>query len=443
MHKKKRSRLTPEEKFIISGSSHVGYVSNSKLIRKIFSSIPVLKSRNCRRYFAGQLISNIGSWMQIVALGWLTLQLTNSAFLVGLVAAMSAIPALFFSLFGGIIADRFSKKSLLLVTNSIAMILAFLLGLLTIFGWVNITEIVIIALLGGIVNSVSTPAHFAYLSELADNDIISSAMSINSGISSLGRVIGPGLAGLYIVLAGTGGALVLNGLSYIAVIIALLLIDTPYKVTNLNLSPLKAIKEGISYSYRNPVIRAIFLYVSAMSIFGWSYTTIIPVLAKEVFHSNATGMGYLFSAIGIGAISATLLVSTFSKNFSKLSIVIFGNTLFSLSLFLFSLTSNLNLGIFYLFLAGGGLVAINVVLGTMVQMMADEKYRGRVSSIYFLLYAGLLFLGNLEIGFLTDTFGSGTALRLNTLAVLIISLVIYFYRGRLRSAQKVYLASQY
>jgi len=442
VHKTKRPHLTPDEKFLISGSSHVGYVGNSKLIHKIFSSIPVLESQNCRRYFTGQLISNIGSWMQVVALGWLTFQLTNSAFWVGLVAAMSSLPALFFSLFGGIIVDRFSKKSLLLITNSISMFLAFLLGILTIFGWVNIPEIVIIALLGGIVNSVYTPAHFAYLSELADKDKITSAISINSGISSLGRVIGPGIAGLYIVLAGIGGAFIINGFSYIAVIIALLLIDTPYKVTNQHLSPLKAIKEGITYSVRNPIIRAIFLYVSAMSIFGWSYTTIIPVLAKDIFHSDSTGMGYLFSSIGIGAIVATLLVPVLSRRFSKLAIVIFGNTLFSLSLFLFSFTSNLNLGIIYLFLAGGGLVSINVVLGTMVQLMVEEKYHGRVSSIYFLLYAGLLFLGNLEIGFLTDRLGSGTALRLNTLAVFFISIAIYFTKGKLRVAQKKYLSNR-
>ena len=441
MHRKKRTRLTHEEKFIISGSSHIGFGGQTKLLHKVFSSLPALKSRNCRRYFAGQLISIIGSWMQIAALGWLTLQLTNSAFMVGLVAALFPLPALFFSLFGGIIVDRFSKKQLLLITNSLSMLLAFALGILTVLGVVNITEVIVISLLGGIVSSVSMPAHFAYLSELVDKENISSAMSINAGISSLGRVLGPGIAGLYIAFAGTGGAFILNGLSYVAVIVALLLIDTPYKVTNQHLAPLTAIKEGIAYSFMNPMIRSIFLYVSAMSIFGWSYTTIIPVLARDVFHSNSTGMGYLFSSIGIGAIVATLLVSALSGKFSKLSIVIFGNSLFSLSLFLFSFTSNLNLGIFYLFLAGGGLVAINVILGTMVQLMADEKYRGRVSSIYYLLYAGLLFLGKLEIGYLTDVFGSGTALRINTLAVLTISLAIYFTKDNLRSAQQIYLKS--
>lgn len=418
----------------------MGFAGNSKLIKKIFRGVPALGIRNCRLYFTGQLISNIGSWMQIVALGWLTLQITNSASLVGIVAAMSAIPALFFSLFGGIIVDSFSKKSLLLITNTLSMLLAFILGILTVTGLVNVTEIIIIALLGGVINSVYTPAHFAYLSELASKKKLTSAMSINASISSLGRVVGPGVAGIYIVLAGTGGAFILNGFSYMAVIIALFMIDTPYRVTNKHLDPITAVKEGIVYSVKNPMIRSVFMYVGAMAIFGWSYTTIIPILAKKVFLTDATGMGYLFSSIGIGAIVATFLVSILSKKFSKLSMVVFSNTLFSISLFVFSLTNNLYFGMILLFLAGAGLVAINIVLGTMVQLMASEKYRGRVSSIYYLLYGGLIFLGNLEIGFLTDLFGSGAALRLNTFVVFAISLVIYVSRTHLRHAQQIYLS---
>jgi MFS family permease len=438
--KKKHRALSPEEKFIVSGTSGVGFTSNSRLIRKLFRAVPVLKNKNCRLYFAGQLISIIGSWMQVVALGWLTLQLTNSAFLVGLAAAMSSLPALFFSLFGGVIVDSFSKKSILLITNFAAMILAFVLGFLVIFGKVNIVEVMIIALLGGIINAVFTPAHFAYLSELADKKSIPSAMSINASISSTGRIIGPALAGIFIVLAGSGGAFILNGISYIAVLVALLLINTPHKVTNQHLHPLQAIKEGLVYSAKNPMIRSTFIYVSAMSIFAWSYTTIIPIMAKDVFRSDATGMGYLFSAVGIGAIVATVFVSVFSKRFSKLTFILAGNTLFSLSLFMFSFTSNLNWGIFYLFLAGAGLVSLNVVLGTMIQLLAAEKYRGRVTSIYFLVYAGLMFLGNLEIGYLTDHIGSGAAIRLNTIIVLVIGVYIYFVRERVRESQKTYLA---
>lgn len=404
----------------------------------MFRAIPALKSRNCRLYFAGQLISNIGSWMQTVALSWLTLELTNSASLVGIVAAMSALPALLFSLFGGTIADSFSKKRLLLVTNTISMLLAFVLGILTVTGIVNIVEIIVIALLGGIVNSVSTPTHFAYFSELAHKKLMPSAMSINATISSLGRVIGPGVAGLYIVLAGTGGAFILNGFSYIAVIVALLMINTPHRVINNKLDPISAIKEGLIYSAKNPTIRSIFLYVSAMSIFGWSYTTIIPLIAKNVFLVDANGMGYLFSAIGLGAVASTVITPILSKKFSKLFVIILGNTVFSISMFLFSLTSNFYLGIGFLFLAGAGLVSINIVLGTMVQLITAEKYRGRVSSIYYLLYGGLIFLGNLEIGFLSDSLGSGMALRLNTMFVLIISMIIFLFRTRLRRAQEIY-----
>ncbi len=439
MRKKKHLPFSPEEKFLVSSSNNIGTIRHSKLVRRIFRSLPVLKNRNYRLYFAGQLISIIGSWMQVAALAWLTLQLTNSAALVGLVSAMTGIPALFFALFGGIIVDSFSKKNILLVTNFCAMILAFLLGFLTVFGLINLTEILVIAFVGGIINAIFTPAHFAYISELSKKSTIISAMSINASVSSLGRIIGPAIAGILIVLVGSGGAFILNGISYIAVLVALLLVNTPYKVTNQHLRPLQAIKEGLLYSFRHPMIRVIFLYVSAMSIFAWSFSTIIPVMAKSVFHSDAQGMGYLLSAVGLGAIFATVVVSTFANRFSKLTFILLGNTFFAVSLFLFSMTANLYLGIFYLFLVGAGLVSLNVVLGTMVQQMTDEKYHGRVSSLYFLFYAGLMFIGNIEIGYLTDFVGAGNALRLNTVIVFIIGLFIYYSRTHVRQAHQRFL----
>ncbi len=376
--------------------------------------------------------------MQIVALGWLVFQLTDSAFWVGVVAAASSVPAVIFSLFGGWIVDHFPKKSVLFYSNMGSMFLAFILGALTLSGHVNIPIIIIISFLGGVSNSVCTPAHFSYISEIVEPDKLTSAMALNSSISNLGRILGPIITGIYIKIGGIGGAFVINGLSYVAVLLALHLIKSSNQVTDHNINPLKAIREGIVYAYANPMIRSIITYVGFASIFAWSYTTIIPVLAKEIFSTDATGMSYLYGAVGIGAVTATFFAAFFSHLISKLALFIAGNSIFSISLLLFSFTSSLFLGTILLFFVGLGLVTVNIVLGTIVQHMTDPHYRGRVSSIYFLFYGGIIFLGNLEIGYLSDTFNPQMALRLNTIAMLAVGVYIFLTKNRLRQAQSEY-----
>lgn len=379
--------------------------------------------------------------MQIVALGWLVFQITNSAFWVGVTAAASSIPAVIFSLFGGWIVDHFPKKTVLIFANSSSMFLAFILGFLTLSKSIDVTAIIIISLIGGIINSVYTPAHFSYISEIADPEILTSAMSINASVSALGRIIGPIFAGIYIKIGGLGGAFVINGLSFVAVILALLLIKTPNHTVDQHLNPIKAIKEGLLYTFANPMIRSIILYVAAASIFAWSYTTIIPVIAKEVFQTDAVGMSYFYTSIGVGAIVATFLAAAVSHRISKLIVFLFGNTVFGISILLFSFTHTLTLGLIYLFFAGLGLILINIVLGTMVQHMADPKFRGRVSSIYFLVYGGVIFLGNLEVGYLAEHIGVQMALRLNTIIMLLIGIVIIFSKNSLRKSQAEYSSS--
>lgn len=403
--------------------------------------VPALRHKDVRRFFFGQFISNVGSWMQIVALGWLIFQTTNSAFWVGVVAASSSIPAVFFSLFGGWIVDHFPKKNVLILANSASMILAFILGLLVIFGYTSVPVIITISLLGGIINSIFTPAHFSYISEIVNKDDLASAMSINASVSSLGRILGPIAAGLYIKLGGLGGSFIVNGFSYLAVIIAIYIMKSPRQAIDQHLNPLKAISEGLVYAYSNPMIRAIIIYVGAASIFAWSYTTIIPVIAKNIFHADATGMSYFYSSIGLGALASTFIAAFLAHRVSKLILFISGNTLFALSVLLLSFTNNFILGLICLFIAGLGLVLINIVLGTMVQHLAEPEFRGRVSSIYFFVYGGVIFIGNLEIGYLTEHLGPQMAIQINTSMMLAIGIIIILFRNKLRQTQVEYNSS--
>ncbi|MGV3658407.1 MAG: MFS transporter, partial [Chitinophagaceae bacterium] len=209
-----------EEKYIISQSPELSVGENNAWTRR-FSAFPALQSRNYRIYFFGQFFSLIGTWLQIVAQGWLVLQLTSSPLLIGLVAALGTAPSLLFSLFGGVVVDRFPKKKILYLTQSSNMVLALLLGALTIMELATVPVIGTIAFLMGTVNAVDAPARQALVPELVGKERLASAIALNSGIFNAARVIGPGLAGLLIAWVGVGGAFIANGLSYIAVLVAL------------------------------------------------------------------------------------------------------------------------------------------------------------------------------------------------------------------------------
>lgn len=245
----------------------------SQAVERFMGVFPALRSRNYQLFFTGQFISLVGTWLQVVAQGWLVLQLTNSAFLVGVVAAASTAPTLFLSLFGGVIVDRFSKRRILLFTQSASMALAFVLGVLTVVKVITVAQITFLAFLLGVVNAMDAPARQAFLIEMVEREALGSAIALNSGIFNAARVIGPSAAGILIAIVGTGGAFIINSVSYTAVITALFFIRAKKSAApELRMRPLKAIGEGVLYSFTHPVIRALLLFTAITSVFGWSYT---------------------------------------------------------------------------------------------------------------------------------------------------------------------------
>lgn len=411
---------------------------NSKWVGRIVRAFPAFKSRNYQLYFSGQLISLIGTWLQIVAQGWLVLQMTNSAFLIGLVSAIGMAPILILSLLGGVVVDHFPKKYILLFTQITSMLLAFTLGTLTITGMITIYEIMILSFLLGIVNALDSPTRQAYVSELVEKSALTSAIALNSGIYNAARIIGPSIAGLLIAWIGIGGTFIANGISYIAVIIALLFITTPTTVEHKNIQPFKAIREGLGYAWKHEVIRNILFYMSILSIFAWSYTAIMPIIAKYAFHTDASGLGYLYAAVGIGAICATFFVSAWSGKISKLSMIIWGNMIFALSLFTFTFMQNFGLSLLCLFLTGLGLLTISSCLNTTVQSRVEESFRGRVMSMYVLVFVGFMPFGSLEIGFLTEHLGWDVTLRLSAVIVFLCGIYIMANKKMIRALGNKY-----
>lgn len=380
----------------------------------------------------------IGTWLQIVAQGWLVLQLSNSAFMIGLVAALATAPALLFSLFGGVVVDRFPKKKLLFITQSLAMTFALTLGTLTLFNLITIPLICILAFCLGTVNAIDAPARQAFVSQLVTKDQLASAIALNSAVFNSGRVIGPGLAGILIAITGTGGAFIFNGLSYLAIIIALNFLKIEEHTVKSDLKPIRAIREGLRYAYDHPVIRTLLILTGLNSIFAWSYSTIMPLIAREVFHTDAGGLGYLYTATGLGSLLATFLVGAYSKRLSALYFIVGGNTVFSLSLILFAHTSSLPVAMCLLFFTGLGLLCQSATMNTIIQGMVRNEFRGRVMSLYVLMFLGFAPLGNFLIGWLTDHLGIATAITINAIIIFIVGMILLGHKKNIAQAYRNY-----
>ena len=409
---------------------------------QLLSAFPAFRSRNFRRYFPGQVISMIGTWIQMVAQGWLVLEITGSAFDVGVVAAASTLPTLFLSLLGGVIVDRYPKRTILLWTQSSAMLLAFILGIFAMTGMVTIWIIIVLSFLLGCVNALNVPALQAFLSEIVDREELSSAIAMNSAIYNGSRVIGPAIAGFLISATGTGVAFIVNGVSFFAVILALLsMTDLPKEVgEKVSIHPLQSIKEGLKYSWEHPLIRTIVLFIAVIAIFAWSYVTMLPVIAKHRFGMGASGLGYLYGVSGLGSVVGTVVVSIYSIKIDRMVFIAGGNILFALALIGFTLTTLLPVAFLFLFIAGFGLVAAVSTMSATIQSTVDDRFRGRVMSLYMMVFMGFMPIGNLEIGYLSEHFGTGFAIRIGCVVTILASLLLVYSGKSVRTAYHRYKA---
>lgn len=422
------------EEYIIDESAELSIGELAWWSSNFFKAFPAFRHRNYTLYFSGQLVSMSGTWLQVVAQGWLVLQLTHSALWVGIISAISAFPVLVFTLFGGVIVDRFAKKKILLFTQSAALILSLIFGLLTVFNLINIWQIAVLVFLMGIVTALDIPARQSFVVEMVGKEDLSSAIALNASIFNSARVIGPSLAGFLIAFIGVGGAFIANALSYLAVLIALLYIHTQHALPRSHPNPLQSLKDGITYAFGHPAIRTLLLVITVLSVFGWSFSTMLPVVAKNVFSQNAEGLGYLFAASGLGAVCATIAFSVLSKKVSPLVFIIGGNFLFSLFLFLFTYSLTFPVALCMLFVAGFGLIAQTATINSTIQHMVDNRMRGRVMSIFTVMFIGMSPLGSLQIGLLAQQFGPLFAIRVGAFIVLCVGVFLFLRRNSIAAA---------
>lgn len=402
-------------------------------MRRFFSLFPALKYQNFRLFILGQLITVSGGWMQQVAQAWLVLSLTNSPFLVGIMAAARNLPTLLlFGLLGGAIVDRFEKKkTILYLTKTSAMILAFALGVLAFSGVITLAQIAVLAFLLGVVEAVDNPARQVFVAKMVEREDLSSAIAINAGVFNAARFIGPSVGGFLIYLIEPAGVFLVNGVGYLAVILALVFIKEKGGILASEANPIKSIEEGLSYSFSHPTIRALLIFGAITSVFGWSFSTILPVVAKDAFGLGAIELGYMYSTFGIGSVIATVFVSALANRVNKITYIIAGAMLFSLSMITFSFVSEFTLSLVLLFLAGLGLISQFAMMNATIQYIVPDSLRGRVMSIHVLMLIGMLPLGSFQIGLMAEHFGSLFAIGLGAFIVFVAAILISIYKKKI------------
>lgn len=394
---------------------------------RVYTHFPAFKYKNYRLYFLGQLISFTGSWLHGVAHGWLIYQLTQSPFWLGAVSAISTLPVLGLSLFGGFLVDRYSRKKLLIFTQSSQLVLALILGILTLTHTINIQILLILTFLSGVSNSIDNPVTQAFVVDIVGKDELPSAVGLNSTMFNAGKVLGPAIAGFLIARIGTGNIFLINAASFSAILISLYFIHVQkYPVPVKNVNALKAIGEGIKYSYAHPLISWLLLTAGIGTIFCFSQATIMPVLAEKIFQAGTVGLGYLLSAMGLGALTGSLVISSQSQKIRAYYFIAMGNLIFIMSSFFFTFMTNIRIASFSLFFAGFGLTLQFSTIYASIQRLVKEEYRGRVSSLYVLLFIGFSPIGNVLIGSITSLIGPLIAIRLFLTVTLIYGIFIFF-----------------
>jgi MFS family permease len=389
--------------------------------------------RNYRLWFLGQSVSLIGTWMQVVAQQWVIYQLTQSKFLLGLTTFANSLPTIFLMLPAGVLADRLPRRSIMLVTQTVMMALAFLLAGLLATGRLQIWHLLAFAVLLGVANSIDAPARQALTVQLIeDRKDLLNAIALNSTMFNLARVIGPAIAGFVLAAWGSVWCFGLNGLSFVAVIIGLLLMRFAPFVPASSQPPLRQISEGLQYTVRHPVIMPLMLLTATAAAFSFSYSILLPAYTVEVLHQGAAALGVLTAAVGIGAVSGSLLMAYLSRSENKRDSLLWGSTLFPLSLLFFAFSRSYPLSLGLLVVTGFGLVVQNTSVNTMIQSLVPDDRRGRVMSIYLLAYFGSIPIGALQAGAVAQWLGSAAGVGISAAVSLILTAVIFLAAPRLR-----------
>jgi MFS family permease len=414
----------------MSGSEGEATVLQQGYFQRVFSS---LKNRNYRLYWIGQSISLIGTWMQSTAQGWLILEMTNSSFYLGVVSALGMLPVLFFSLFGGAIADRVPKRKLLLFTQTSLAIPALILGVLVLTNRVEIWHVMLLAFFLGLMNAIDAPTRQSFIIELVGKDLLMNAIGLNSISFNIARILGPVVAGILIAAVGLPYCFIINGLSFFAAIIALLLLRIPDVARASKEDILKSVKDGLRFVRTRLDIFSLLAIVASSSIFAFSYTTLMPIFARDVLQSGATGLGGLMSAVGVGALLGALNVAALSTRGRGARVAFIANLALSISLMLFSFSRWYWLSTIFLAGVGFSMITQNTTINNLIQTNTPDHMRGRVMGLYSVTFMGLAPIGSLLAGTVAQFIGAPIAVLIGALVNAALVILLFRLRPEMKS----------
>ncbi len=383
-----------------------------------------LSYRNFRLFFIGQGISVIGTWMQQIAMGWLVYRLTNSAFLLGVVGFASQIPTFIFSPFAGVMADRWRKYRILIITQTLAMIQAFILAALTLTGKITVWEIITLGIAMGCINSFDIPTRQSFIVEMVEKkENLGNAIALNSFMFNAARLVGPSIAGIIIAVSSEGVCFLINGISFLAVIAALLAMKvSSQKIRIERPHVLKELKEGFAYVFGFAPIRFILLLLGVISLTGASYVVLMPVFARDVLKGGPSTLGFLMSAVGVGALIATLYLASRKSILGLGRVIPAAASVFAAGLILFALSHTLWISLALLVVIGFGFMATTAASNTILQTIAEDDKRGRVMSFYAMAFMGMMPIGSFLAGVLASKIGATNALIVGGVVCILASL---------------------
>jgi MFS family permease len=389
---------------------------------------------NYRLWFYGQIISLFGTWMQSTAQGFLVYELTHSAAFLGYVSFAAGLPSWFLMLVGGVAADRISRRTLLVITQTAMMILAFILAGLTFSGAVQPWHIILLAFLLGTANAFDAPARMALAPELVDRRDLTNAIALNAMMFNTATILGPTIASLVYAAFGPGWCFLINGLSFIAVIVALSLMKLPpmEKPVHPRPSAVHEIKQGFSYVFAHSSILALMIVVLMFATFGFAFVPLLPAWAVDVLGGDVRTNGLLHSARGVGALIGALGIAALGRFTFRGKLLSSGMFLFPLLLLIFSFLRWLPLSLLTLVGVGGALVLVMNLANSLVQTGTEDSVRGRVTSIYTLTFFGFMPIGSLLIGQIAEKTSEPLALQFGSLVLLGFAFLTWAIFPRLR-----------
>lgn len=390
---------------------------------------------NYRLWFAGQLVSLMGTWMQSTAQGYLVYELTLSPAYLGYVAFANGIPSWIFTLWGGLVADRMSRRNLLVLTQTWMMVQAFFLAWLTFSGRVQPWHIVALAFLLGIANAFDAPARQAFVVEMVSRETLTNAIALNSTMFNSATAVGPAIAGLTYAAFGPAWCFMINGISYLAVIAALLRMKlAPVPHAPRQASAAQQIAAGVRYVAGNQVVRTVILNLMVLSLFGISFQTLLPAWAVEILGGDATTNGFLQSARGVGAVAGALMIASMGSYAARGRLLLAGALAFPILLLVYSQVRWLPLALLVLVGIGWGFMTQANSSNALVQLHVPDELRGRVMSIFTLSFFGFLPLGSLLAGWVADSVGEPLTVILGGSIVLAFVVLVLVRMPELRRA---------